>query len=60
MKKARLDKEITHRELAAAQGLAYSFIREVEQGERQLDIYEYIQYCNALDVDRLSAINVLL
>ena len=39
------------RELAAHLGVQHSFVGKVEQGERRLDVVEYINYCRALQVN---------
>ena len=39
------------RELATRIGEPHSFVQKVESMERRLDVYEYDQYCRALDLD---------
>ncbi len=39
------------RELGAILGEPHSFVGKTETGERRLDVYEYIQYCQALSLD---------
>ena len=38
----------------------HSFIYKVEQGERRLDVVEYIWYCIALNIDPRIGIEVVL
>ena len=38
----------------------HSFIYKVEQGERRLDVVEYIWYCIALNIDPRVGIEVVL
>lgn len=38
----------------------HSFIYKVEQGERRLDVVEYIWYCTALGVDPHTGIDAVL
>ena len=37
----------------------HSFVQKIEQGERRLDVIEYIAYCRALDVLPEHGINLL-
>jgi len=41
------------RDLAERLEVPHSFIGKVEQGERRLDVVEFIQYCDALGVSPL-------
>ena len=38
----------------------HSFIYKVEQGERRLDVIEYIWYCTALGVDPHAGLDAVL
>ncbi len=38
------------RELAALLDTTHSFVGKVEQGERRLDVIEFIKYCDALNL----------
>lgn len=44
------------RDLAERLEVPHSFVGKVEQGERRLDVVEYIQYCEALNVSPLIGI----
>jgi len=44
------------RDLAGKLGRPHSFIGKVEQGERRLDVIEYINYCEILDIDPIEGI----
>ncbi len=44
------------RDLAERLEVPHSFVGKVEQGERRLDVVEYIQYCEALNVSPLNGI----
>ena len=46
----REDKQLTMRDLAALLNRPHSFVAKVEQGERRLDVVEYVTYCRSLDV----------
>lgn len=44
------------RDLAERLEVPHSFVGKVEQGERRLDVVEYIQYCEALNISPLIGI----
>ncbi len=44
------------RDLAERLEVPHSFVGKVEQGERRLDVVEYIQYCEALNISPLNGI----
>lgn len=50
LKQQRLDQGLTMRELANKLDVSHSLVGKVELGERRLDVVEYLQYCDALDV----------
>lgn len=39
------------RELGKLLGKPHSYIQRVEDGERRLDVVEFVWYCRALDID---------
>ncbi len=39
------------RELGEKLGVIHSWVGKIEQGERRLDIIEYLRLCNALQID---------
>lgn len=41
---------MTMRELASILEVPHQFIAKVEAGDRRLDVFEYVQYCQALGV----------
>lgn len=47
------------RDLAKKLDISHSFIGKVEQGERRLDVIEYLQYCNALGVSPIDGLRVV-
>ena len=51
LKERRIESGLTIRQLAAKLGWASSIVGKIEQGERRLDVVEYVQYCSALDAD---------
>ena len=47
----RKDAGLTQRELAARLGRELSFISRIEQGQRRLDLVEFVWLCHACDAD---------
>ena len=60
LKKARNDQGLTMRDLADLIDEPHQFIGKVESGERKLDVYEYVQYCQALNIEPTEGIEYLL
>lgn len=42
---------LTQRTLGEKMGVLYSFIGKVETGDRRLDIFEFIAYCEGLELE---------
>lgn len=59
LKQQREAKGLSMRDLAPLLDVPHSFIGKVEQGERRLDIVEYIQYCEALEADPLEGLRLV-
>lgn len=49
--KQRKELGLSQRALAERLGVIHSFVGKVETGDRKLDIFEFIQYCEALNLD---------
>ncbi len=47
------------RELSEKLGVPHSFVGKVEQGERRIDVVEFIQYCKALDVSPVKGLEAV-
>lgn len=60
LKQAREDQGISMRELASRLDEPHSFVQKVEIMERRLDVFEYTLYCEALGVDPLQGMKILL
>ncbi|MEZ8771213.1 helix-turn-helix domain-containing protein [Vibrio sp. 10N.286.52.C3] len=60
LKDERLKQKLSMRELAARLGCPHSFIGKIEQGERRLDIIEYLSYCEALTISPHSGLDLIL
>jgi transcriptional regulator with XRE-family HTH domain len=51
IKKARIDRDVSQRELARRLGKPPSFVNKIEQLERRLDVLEFIAIAGALQTD---------
>ncbi|QDG40456.1 helix-turn-helix transcriptional regulator [Alteromonas mediterranea] len=51
LKKARLDRGLTVRQLGELLDEPFQFVSKVEKGQRNLSVHEYVQYCEALKVN---------
>ncbi|ENW50713.1 hypothetical protein F917_02150 [Acinetobacter baumannii NIPH 67] len=51
LKQARQDQKFSMRALAERMNKPHSFVQKVEQGERRLDVIEYVWYCRKLGVN---------
>ena len=51
LKKARLDRDVLQKDLAKTLKKPQSYISKIESGERNLDVIEFIQYCEGLGMD---------
>lgn len=59
LREARVAGHITQEELGKALGRPQSFIAKVENGERRLDIVEFVHLCQLVGIDPVSIINKL-
>ena len=60
LKSQHKSQNLTMQNLADRMARPNSFIAKVEQGERRLDVVEYIWYCIALNIDPRVGIEVVL
>jgi transcriptional regulator with XRE-family HTH domain len=60
LKAARESKGLTMRELSARLGKPHSYVQKVEQGERRLDVVEFVWYCEALEINPVQGIKSLM
>ncbi|OOV79454.1 helix-turn-helix domain-containing protein [Acinetobacter sp. ANC 5600] len=51
---------LSQRALAERLGVIYSFVAKVETGDRKLDIFEFLRYCEALELDPKTTIQQLI
>ena len=59
LKEARLDEDMSMRDLAALIDEEHQFVGKIETAERRLDVYEYVQYCEALGIDPVDGLKLL-
>ena len=59
LREARVAGHITQEELGKALGRPQSFIAKVENGERRLDIVEFVHLCRLVGIDPASIFNKL-
>ena len=60
LKQGRLDANLTMRDVAKKLGVSFQTISKVENGERRLDVVEYVTYCRALGIDPHEGISRIL
>lgn len=48
------------RDVADILGEPHSLVQKVENLERRLDVYEYVQYCKALGIDPNQGLKFLI
>ena len=53
-------RKLSMRGLADRMNKPHSFVQKVEQGERRLDVVEYVWYCSALEVDPQEGLSLVL
>ncbi|OOF53315.1 helix-turn-helix domain-containing protein [Rodentibacter trehalosifermentans] len=47
---------LSQRALCEKMGVVSSFVGKVETGDRRLDIFEFIKYCEALELDPIEIV----
>lgn len=57
---ARIEQNLSMRILAERLGRPHSFVQRVENGDRRLDVVEFVQYCCALGVDPKAGLDLVL
>lgn len=55
----RLDLGLSQRSLAEKMNVLHSFIGKVETGDRRLDVFEFIEYCEALQLNAAEILQQL-
>jgi transcriptional regulator with XRE-family HTH domain len=59
LKKQRQNQGLSMRELSDRLGVPHSFVGKIEQGERRIDVVEFIQYCEALGVSPVHGLEAI-
>ncbi|HFX6516892.1 TPA: helix-turn-helix domain-containing protein [Acinetobacter nosocomialis] len=59
LKQIRKSKHLTLRALAERMEKPHSFVQKVEQGERRLDVVEFVWYCGILGVNPKDGIDLI-
>ncbi|MBA6256465.1 MULTISPECIES: helix-turn-helix domain-containing protein [unclassified Colwellia] len=59
LKVERLSRGLSVRDLALIIDEPFQFISKIETGQRKLNIYEYVQYCEALGLDPAEGLKIL-
>ena len=59
LKGSRLEKNLSMRDVAKLIREPHTFVGKIETAERRLDVYEYVVYCRALNLDPHQGIDLL-
>jgi transcriptional regulator with XRE-family HTH domain len=59
LKEERLSRGLSVRDLALIIDEPFQFVSKIETGQRKLNIYEYVQYCESLDLDPVEGLAIL-
>ena len=51
---------ITQRELARRVGRAHSYVSRIEKGDRRLDLPEFIEWCEVLEVNPVDVMRRIM
>ncbi|HHD7242095.1 TPA: helix-turn-helix domain-containing protein [Enterobacter cloacae] len=60
LRSARIDQGITQTQLAESLGKPQSFIAKVENGERRLDVIEFVAIARLLSLDPAEILNAVM
>lgn len=60
LKSERLSRHLTMRELATTLNKPHSYVQRVEEGDRRLDVVEFVWYCHALGVNPNDGLTLVL
>ncbi|RLU01654.1 helix-turn-helix domain-containing protein [Ketobacter sp.] len=60
LKARRLDSGYSIRTLAEKLDVSHSIVGKIEDGTRKLEVFEFIEYCEALGVDPHVGVDVIL
>ena len=60
LKSKRLESGMTIRTLADKLNVSHSIVGKIEDGSRKLEVFEFIEYCKALEIDPHLGLDILL
>ena len=60
LKEQRLAQNLTMRALAVRLDRPHSYVQRVEEGDRRLDVVEFVWYCHALGIDPMAGWQLIL
>lgn len=56
----RHEKQLTQRDVSKLLNIAHSWIAKIEQGDRRIDLIEYIRICCALGIDPHEGVRIVV
>lgn len=56
----RHEKKLTQRNVAKLLNITHSWVAKIEQGERRIDLIEYVRVCNVLGVDPHEGMDLVI
>jgi len=59
LKSKREEKGLSLREVAELVGRHHSVIGKMEQDRRKIDVVEFVEYCEALEIDATEGIKII-
>lgn len=59
LREKRLEQSLTMRQLAERLGRPHSFVQRVEEGDRRLDVVEFVWYCQALGIEPMLGLQII-
>lgn len=59
LKSARIEKSLSVRDLGKLLDEPHQFVVKIETCERKLSVFEFVQYCEALEIDTSVGLNKL-
>lgn len=59
LRQKRLEQNLTMRQLAERLERPHSFVQRIEEGDRRLDVVEFVWYCQALQIEPLDGLTII-
>jgi len=56
----RYERKLTQRDVGKLLNITHSWIAKIEQGERRIDLIEYVRICNVLGIDPHEGMRVII